>query len=129
MSTTTAGYAPEMAYFECLHELKLIVDLMYRGGLNYMRYSVSDTAEYGDYSAGPRIVTAQTRETMKQILKDIQDGSFAKAWIAENEQGRPHFSETRSKEQTQVLEQVGVKLRAMMPFLDPVTVRPDGVNA
>ena len=124
-----AGYQPEIAYFECLHELKLIVDLMYRGGLNYMRYSVSDTAEYGDYSAGPRIVTDQTRATMKQILKDIQDGSFAKAWIAENEQGRPHFADTRAKEQTQVLEQVGVKLRAMMPFLDPVTVRPDGVNA
>ena len=124
-----AGYQPEIAYFECLHELKLIVDLMYRGGLNYMRYSVSDTAEYGDYSAGPRIVTDQTRATMQQILKDIQDGSFAKAWIAENEQGRPHFADTRAKEQTQVLEQVGVKLRAMMPFLDPVTVRPDGVNA
>src|SRR4026207_406078 len=124
-----AGYQPEIAYFECLHELKLIVDLMYRGGLQYMRYSVSDTAEYGDYSAGPRIVTDQTRATMKQILKDIQDGSFAKAWITENEQGRPHFADTRAKEQTQVLEQVGVKLRAMMPFLDPVTVRPDGVNA
>src|SRR5215207_9927892 len=124
-----AGYQPEIAYFECLHELKLIVDLMYRGGLNYMRYSVSDTAEYGDYSAGPKIVTEQTRQTMRQILKDIQDGSFAKAWIAENEQGRPRFTGTRSKEQTQVLEQVGVKLRAMMPFLDPVTVRPDGVTA
>jgi ketol-acid reductoisomerase len=123
-----AGYQPEIAYFECLHELKLIVDLMYRGGLNYMRYSVSDTAEYGDYSAGPKIVTEQTRQTMRQILKDIQDGSFAKAWIAENEQGRPQFAATRSREQTQVLEQVGVKLRAMMPFLDPVTVRPDGVT-
>ena len=87
-----AGYQPEIAYFECLHELKLIVDLMYRGGLNYMRYSVSDTAEYGDYSAGPRIVTDETGQTMKQILKDIQDGSFAKAWIAENEQGRPQFT-------------------------------------
>ena len=123
-----AGYQPEVAYFECLHELKLIVDLVYRGGLNYMRYSVSDTAEYGDYSAGPKIVTEQTRQTMRQILKDIQDGSFAKAWIAENEQGRPQFAATRSREQTQVLEQVGVKLRAMMPFLDPVTVRPDGVT-
>jgi ketol-acid reductoisomerase len=96
--------------------------------LNYMRYSVSDTAEYGDYSAGPKIVTEQTRQTMRQILKDIQDGSFARAWIAENEQGRPQFAATRAKEQTQVLEQVGVKLRAMMPFLDPVTVRPDGVT-
>jgi ketol-acid reductoisomerase len=122
-----AGYQPEIAYFECLHELKLIVDLMYRGGL-YMRYSVSDTAEYGDYSAGPKIVTEQTRQTMRQILKDIQDGSFASAWIAENEQGRPTFAATRAKEQTQVLEQVGVTLRAMMPFLDPVTVRPDGVT-
>src|SRR5918993_2718028 len=118
-----AGYQPEIAYFECLHELKLIVDLMYRGGLNYMRYSISDTAEHGDYTGGPRIVTEQTRETMKQILKEIQDGTFAKAWIAENEQGRPRFTGTRSKEQTQVLEQVGIKLRAMMPFLDPVTVR------
>jgi ketol-acid reductoisomerase len=124
-----AGYQPEIAYFECLHELKLIVDLMYRGGLNYMRYSVSDTAEYGDYSAGPRIVSQQTRETMKQILKEIQDGSFAKKWIAENEQGRPQFTQTRAKEQDQLLEQVGIRLRAMMPFLNPVTVRPDGVTA
>src|SRR5687767_4350078 len=124
-----AGYQPEVAYFECLHELKLIVDLMYRGGLNYMRYSVSDTAEHGDYVAGPRIITEETRATMKQILKDIQDGTFAKAWIAENEQGRPTFTNTRTKEQSQVLEQVGIKLRAMMPFLDPVTVRPDGVSA
>jgi ketol-acid reductoisomerase len=118
-----AGYQPEIAYFECLHELKLIVDLMYRGGLNYMRYSVSDTAEYGDYTAGPRIVTEQTRETMRQILKDIQSGTFARAWITENEQGRPTFAGTRTKEQEQLLEQVGLKLRAMMPFLDPVTVK------
>jgi ketol-acid reductoisomerase len=124
-----AGYQPEIAYFECLHELKLIVDLMYRGGLNYMRYSVSDTAEYGDYTAGPRIVTEQTRETMRQMLKEIQNGTFAKAWIAENEQGRPRFTQTRAKEQEQLLEQVGARLRAMMPFLNPVTVRPDGVTA
>jgi ketol-acid reductoisomerase len=124
-----AGYQPEVAYFECLHELKLIVDLMYRGGLNYMRYSVSDTAEYGDYTAGPRIVTDETRATMKQILKDIQEGTFAKQWIAENEQGRPVFTKTRTKEQDQLIEQVGVRLRAMMPFLDPVTVKPDGVPA
>ncbi len=122
-----AGYQPEVAYFECLHELKLIVDLMYRGGLNYMRYSVSDTAEYGDYTAGPRIVTDQTRETMRQILKQIQDGSFARAWITENEQGRPAFARTRGQEQDQLIEQVGAKLRAMMPFLDPVTIKPDGV--
>jgi ketol-acid reductoisomerase len=124
-----AGYQPEIAYFECLHELKLIVDLMYRGGLNYMRYSVSDTAEYGDYTSGPRIVTDETRATMRQILKEIQDGSFAKKWIAENEQGRPQFAATRTKEQDQLLEQVGIRLRAMMPFLNPVTVRPDGVTA
>jgi ketol-acid reductoisomerase len=124
-----AGYQPEIAYFECLHELKLIVDLMYRGGLNYMRYSVSDTAEYGDYTAGPRIVTDETRATMRKILEQIQDGSFARAWIAENEQGRPQFARTRAKEQEQLLEQVGIKLRAMMPFLDPVTVKPDGVPA
>jgi ketol-acid reductoisomerase len=124
-----AGYQPEVAYFECLHELKLIVDLMYRGGLNYMRYSVSDTAEYGDYTAGPQIVTKQTRETMKEILKAIQDGSFAKAWIAENESGRKQFTRTRTEEQDQLIERVGIRLRSMMPFLDPVTVKPDGVPA
>src|SRR5260370_34669492 len=90
-----AGYQPEIAYFECLHELKLIVDLIYRGGLNYMRYSVSDTAEYGDYTAGPRIVTEQTRETMRQLLREIQDGSFARQWIAENETGREWLDATR----------------------------------
>ena len=87
-----AGYQPEIAYFECLHELKLIVDLMYRGGLNYMRYSVCDTAEYGDYYTGPRIVTAETRKAMKQMLAEIQDGTFAKKWIEENEDGRPWFN-------------------------------------
>jgi ketol-acid reductoisomerase len=124
-----AGYQPEIAYFECLHELKLIVDLMYRGGLNYMRYSVSDTAEYGDYVSGPRVVTDETRATMRRILQEIQDGTFARAWIAENEQGRPNFTRMRAEGQEQLLEQVGVKLRAMMPFLDPVTVKPDGVSA
>src|SRR6476660_8603285 len=123
---TQAGYQHEVAYFECLHELKLIVDLMYRGGLNYMRYSVSDTAERGDYTAGPRIITEETRREMKRILAEIQDGTFAKAWIAEHEAGRPNFNATRIKEQDQPLEQVGAKLRSMMPFLDPVTVRPDG---
>jgi ketol-acid reductoisomerase len=123
-----AGYQPEIAYFECLHELKLIVDLMYRGGLNYMRYSVSDTAEYGDYTAGPRIINEQARETMRQMLKEIQDGSFARAWIAENEQRRPNFSQMRAREQEHLIEQVGIRLRAMMPFLDPVTVKPDGVS-
>ena len=97
-----AGYQPEIAYFECMHELKLIVDLMYRGGLNYMRYSVSDTAEYGDYTAGPRIVTDETRKSMKQLLKEIQDGTFAKNWINENKTGRPTFTKTREAEQTAV---------------------------
>jgi ketol-acid reductoisomerase len=118
-----AGYQPEIAYFECLHELKLIVDLIYRGGLNYMRYSVSDTAEYGDYTGGPRIITEQTRETMRQMLREIQDGSFAKKWIAENETGRDWFDATREKEQQQKLEKVGEELRGMMTFLDPVTVK------
>jgi ketol-acid reductoisomerase len=121
-----AGYQPEIAYFECLHELKLIVDLMYRGGLNYMRYSVSDTAEHGDYTGGPRIVTEATRAAMKQMLAEIQDGTYARNWIAENEKGRPWFNSQRAKEQTQPLEEVGAKLRGMMPFLNPVTVRPDG---
>jgi len=125
---TEAGYQPEVAYFECLHELKLIVDLMYRGGLNYMRYSVSDTAERGDYVAGPRIITDETRQEMRRILKEVQDGTFAKAWIAEHEKGRPNFNATRAKEQDHPIEQVGSKLRSMMPFLDPVTVRPDGVT-
>jgi len=118
-----AGYQPEIAYFECLHELKLIVDLIYRGGLNYMRYSVSDTAEYGDYTGGPRIITEQTRETMRQMLREIQDGSFARKWIAENETGREWFDATREKEQQQKIEKVGEELRAMMTFLNPVTVR------
>ena len=118
-----AGYQPEIAYFECLHELKLIVDLIYRGGLNYMRYSVSDTAEYGDYTAGPRIVTEQTRETMRQLLREVQDGTFARKWIAENQTGREWFEATREREQQQKIEKVGEELRAMMTFLDPVTVK------
>src|SRR6266550_2291909 len=116
-----AGYQPELAYFECLHELKLIVDLIYRGGLSYMRYSVSDTAEQGDYSGGPRIVTDATRQEMKRMLEDIRSGAYAKGWIAENEKGRPWFNAQRSAEQNQLLEQVGVRLRAMMPFLKPVS--------
>jgi len=120
-----AGYQPEIAYFECLHELKLIVDLMYRGGLNYMRYSVSDTAEHGDYTGGPRIITEETRREMKRLLAEIQNGSYAKKWIAENEKGRPWFNATRSREQEHPLEKVGAELRGMMPFLNPVTVRPD----
>lgn len=116
-----AGYQPEVAYFECLHELKLIVDLIYRGGLSYMRYSVSDTAEHGDYTAGPRIITAETRKEMRKILAEIRDGSFAAKWIEENEKGCPNFLATRQREQTLPIEQLGPKLRAMMPFLQPIT--------
>jgi ketol-acid reductoisomerase len=118
-----AGYQPEIAYFECLHELKLIVDLMYRGGLAYMRYSISDTAEYGDYTAGPRIVTDEIRAEMKKMLKEIQDGTFAKKWIEENKTGRKYFNEIRKIEAQHPIETVGATLRAAMPFLDPVTVK------
>jgi len=119
-----AGYQPEIAYFECMHELKLIVDLMYRGGLNYMRYSISDTAEHGDYTAGPRIVTDETRRTMKALLNEIQNGTYAKTWIAENQAGRPTFDATRAREQSQQIERVGANLRRMMPFVDPVEIAP-----
>jgi len=119
-----AGYQPEVAYFECLHELKLIVDLMYRGGLNYMRYSVSDTAEHGDYVSGQRIVSEETRYEMSQVLKEIQDGSYARNWIAENEKGRPWFEAERQRQQSHLIEQVGASLREMMPFVDPVRVKP-----
>ena len=119
-----AGYQPEVAYFECMHELKLIVDLLYKGGLNYMRYSVSDTAEHGDYVAGPRIVTEETIGAMSQILSDIQSGAYAKQWIEENENGRPWFNKKRSEEQSHLIEEVGAKLRSMMPFIDPVTIKP-----
>jgi ketol-acid reductoisomerase len=119
-----AGYQPEIAYFECMHELKLIVDLMYRGGLNYMRYSISDTAEHGDYTAGPRIVTDETRRTMKALLNEIQNGTYAKAWIAENQTGRPTFDATRAREQSHQIERVGANLRRMMPFVEPVEVAP-----
>jgi len=124
-----AGYQPEVAYFECLHELKLIVDLVYRGGLNYMRYSVSDTAEYGDYTAGPRVIGPEARAEMKKLLTEVQDGTFAKKWIKENEDGRPWFNKTRASEQTQLVEDVGARLRALMPFIQPVTIRPDGQGA
>ena len=116
-----AGYQPEIAYFECLHELKLIVDLIYRGGLSYMRYSVSDTAEHGDYIAGKRVVSAAVRDEMRKILSEIKDGSYARGWIEENAKGRPWFSETRKAERHHQIEEVGAKLRAMMPFLEPVT--------
>lgn len=117
-----AGYQPEVAYFECLHELKLIVDLMYRGGLSYMRHSISDTAEWGDYQAGPRIVTAQTKKEMEKILAEIKDGTFAKRWIAENNEGRPRFTAIHQAERHQQLEEVGRALRKMMTFVQPVEV-------
>jgi ketol-acid reductoisomerase len=119
-----AGYQPEMAYFECLHELKLIVDLMYQGGINYMRYSVSDTAEHGDYTGGPRVITDETKKEMRRVLDEIRDGTYAKKWIDENAEGRPWFNEIRAKEQDHLIEKVGAELRKMMPFLDPVTVKP-----
>ncbi|MBV8570242.1 MAG: ketol-acid reductoisomerase [Acidobacteriaceae bacterium] len=114
---TEAGYAPEIAYFECLHELKLIVDLIYEGGLSYMRYSVSDTAEYGDYTRGPRIVTDATRAEMKKILGEIQEGEFARTWLKENREGRKKFLAMREAAKEQRIERVGAELRAMMPFL------------
>jgi len=117
-----AGYQPELAYFEVLHELKLIVDLMYRGGLEYMRHSISDTAEWGDYVAGPRIVTADVKAAMKGLLNDIQDGSFAKKFIEENETGRHEFARIRKAEAAHQIESVGADLRKSMPFLDPVKV-------
>ena len=113
-----AGYQPEIAYFECLHELKLIVDLIQQGGLTYMRYSVSDTAEHGDFTGGPRIITEDTRGEMRQMLREIQDGTYAREWILENQAGRPFFNSMRQSEQTQLIEVVGRKLRAMMPWLD-----------
>src|SRR6185436_1860105 len=117
-----AGYQPEVAYFECLHELKLIVDLMYQGGLNYMRYSVSDTAEYGDYTGGPRLVTAETKAEMKKMLDEIQSGKFAKTWIEENATGRKWFEAQRKHERAIKIEKVGAELRGLMPFLKPVTI-------
>jgi ketol-acid reductoisomerase len=112
-----AGYAPEIAYFECFHELKLIVDLFYQGGLKYMRYSVSDTAEYGDYTRGPRIITEETRDEMRQILYEVQSGEFAKEWILENQAKRPVFNALRRQEAAHPIEEVGEKLRSMMGWL------------
>jgi ketol-acid reductoisomerase len=112
-----AGYQPEIAYFECFHELKLIVDLMYQGGLNYMRYSVSDTAEYGDYTRGPRVINELVKDEMIQILAEIQDGSFAREWILENQAGRPSFNALRRVEAEHPIEIVGKELRDMMPWL------------
>jgi ketol-acid reductoisomerase len=112
-----AGYQPEIAYFECLHELKLIVDLFYQGGISFMRYSVSDTAEYGDLTRGKRIITEKTREVMRQILVDVQNGKFAREWILENQAGRPSFNALRRLEAEHPIEEVGKKLRGMMPWL------------
>jgi ketol-acid reductoisomerase len=124
---TEAGYQPELAYFEVLHELKLIVDLMYRGGLAYMRHSISDTAEWGDYVAGPRIVTPETKKAMKKLLEEIQNGSFAKKFIEENETGRHEFARIRQEEAAHGIEKVGADLRKAMPFLDPVKVENGAV--
>ena len=119
---TEAGYAPEVAYFECLHELKLIVDLMYEGGLSRMRYSVSDTAEYGDYSRGPRVINAQVKEEMRKILAEVQSGEFAREWIAEDDAGRPNFAKWRADGAAHPIEEVGKKLRGMMSWVDrPIT--------
>lgn len=112
-----AGYQPEIAYFECLHELKLIVDLMYEGGLSYMRYSVSDTAEYGDLTRGKRIITQETRQEMRRILEEVRNGNFAREWIIENRVGRPVFTALRKKEAEHPIEVVGKKLRSMMGWL------------
>ena len=112
-----AGYQPEIAYFECMHELKLIVDLIYEDGIKGMRKRVSDTAEYGDYTRGPRIINARTRQEMKKILKEIQSGKFAREWINENKQGRPHFNRYRQESERHKIEKVGEKLRAMMPWM------------
>jgi ketol-acid reductoisomerase len=124
-----AGYQPELAYFETLHELKLIVDLMYRGGLNFMRFSVSDTAEYGDYVSGPRLIDGHVRETMRQVLAEIQDGTFARRWIAENEAGRPEFERLRAQDRDHLIERVGAGLRAQMRWLNPVEVQAGQAQA
>jgi len=113
-----AGYQPEIAYFECINEMKLIVDLIYQGGLSYMRYSISDTAEHGDYTGGPRIITDETRAEMKRMLAEIQDGTYARNWILENQAGRPSFNLMRKREQNLRVEEVGRKLRAMMSWLE-----------
>lgn len=117
-----AGYQPESAYFECLHELKLIVDLLYQGGLNYMRYSISNTAEYGDYTRGPRIITEETRKEMKKILQEIQTGQFAREWILENRAGQPGFKATKRRERQHPIEEVGKRLRSLMTWIDAKVV-------
>jgi ketol-acid reductoisomerase len=113
-----AGYQPEIAYFECVNEMKLIVDLVYQGGLSYMRYSISDTAEHGDYTGGPRLITEGTKAEMKRMLAEIQDGTYARNWILESQAGRPSFNLIRKREQNLLIEKVGRQLRAMMPWLN-----------
>jgi ketol-acid reductoisomerase len=113
-----AGYQPEIAYFECLHELKLIVDLMYEGGMSWMRYSISDTAEYGDYTRGPRVIDDEVRSEMQRILDEIQSGQFAMEWITEADSGFPNFHRLRSQARTSRIEDVGRELRRMMPWLE-----------
>src|SRR3954470_3951959 len=123
-----AGYAPEMAYFECLHEVKLIVDLIYEGGIANMRYSISDTAEYGDMTRGTRVITPQTKDEMRKILGEIQSGEFAKEWIAENEAGRPNFDRLRAESAKHPIEEVGSQLRAMMPWIAAGKVKPQDIS-
>jgi ketol-acid reductoisomerase len=122
----SAGYQPEIAYFECLHELKLIVDLMQQGGLSYMRHSISDTAEHGDYTGGPRLVNDQTRAEMRKMLSEIRSGEYARNWIAENEKGHPWFDAQRRAERGHTIEKVGSELRRMMPFIHPKEVTDEG---
>ena len=124
-----AGYQPEIAYFECMHEMKLIVDLLYQGGMDYMRYSVSDTAEYGDYISGPRVIDEHVRKQMRNVLREIQDGSFATHWILENQAGRPSFLAMRRAGAQHQIEQVGRDLRAMMPWLHPGQKQTAGIEA
>ena len=114
---TEAGYEPESAFFECMHEMKLIVDLMYEGGMGKMRHSISDTAEFGDYTTGSRIITAETKAAMRQVLAEIQDGTFAKKWILENQAGRPQFNAMRRRAAAHPIEKVGARLRSLMSFL------------
>jgi ketol-acid reductoisomerase len=123
-----AGYQPEIAYFECLHEVKLIVDLIYQGGMSYMRYSISDTAEYGDYITGPRLIDEHVRKEMREVLKEIQNGSFATHWIQENQAGRPAFLAMRRLNADHQIEQVGKELRSMMSWLNPVQKKADNAE-
>ncbi|MEJ9211945.1 ketol-acid reductoisomerase [Bacillus smithii] len=124
-----AGYQPEIAYFECLHELKLIVDLMYEGGLENMRYSISDTAQWGDFVSGPRVINEETKKRMKEVLSDIQTGKFAKGWILENQLNRPEFNAINERENNHLIEVVGIELREMMPFVKKPSKKEVGAGA